>query len=107
MKEAYTKALGLGLGMEFAGFEIQAEFHVYSYFLQDKDPTVPIACNIYHVKSNTLETWNFHFIALKKDSSPVVIGCACVCSPGSTKENVTLSVSHITLGQLIDYHVLL
>jgi len=116
MKEAYTKALGVGLGLRFSSFEIREDVSMggcaFSNCIQSKeyDKPSPILSHVHYLDSNhTVESWTFYFIPLmnKGESSPNIVGCACVCLPhDETSEavNPLLSLSNLTLSQLIEYH---
>jgi hypothetical protein len=116
MKEAYTKALGVGLGLRFSSFEIREDVSMggctFWNCIQSKeyDKPSPILSHVHYLDSNhTVESWTFYFIPLmnKGESSPNIVGCACVCLPhDETSEavNPMLSLSNLTLSQLIEYH---
>lgn len=122
IKEAYTKALGLGLGFEFNTFDLQLSA------LGDSDvdsrlwPSLSANPGGSYLRgsisflrtSKPPEIWDFFFLPLfddwkdQSDSNIVTKGCACVCigplpSPLPISP-VQVEVKRIGLSDLISWH---
>jgi phosphopantetheinyl transferase len=117
MKEAYTKALGLGLHLEFSAFETRL------CALDDKNDDesgecLPIWSKIskekqgIHLSGRVIQQseetyWNFYFLPLFCHEEAT--GCACVCFgpvDDKTIEHASFQerISWTTLDALIQYH---
>ena len=126
IKEAYTKALGTGLGTDFQSFDtrLYSEEGLEGTQLWEqalcKESGAYFQGHVVHTGSNLVEKWDFVFIPLfddctgnKEPADPV--GCACICVGPNNEEcaseecegfsliEVTISLS--TLKDLIDYHI--
>ena len=117
MKEAYTKALGLGLGFEFKSFESRLiGFDILGHVeISDRCATlwdcildkckhsdsdiVYFSSQIHHFRKEDTEKeaiddkWKFYFLPLSIDSesisaTSVFSGCACVCVQTDNKDNI-------------------
>ena len=105
MKEAYTKAIGVGMGLEFKSFEIQLESptkesdssgipSIWTRIINEQEPnlkaTEPVCFKGTIVFDNKKENEYFCFYFLPLISDPTtpdpMEGCACICV-GSLREN--------------------
>lgn len=120
MKEAYTKALGLGLGIDYSTLDIvlhldddnQNDGYSTGIFtsLEDHGVTAYQSGLVKYLEDEEKpdELWNFAFLLLNDGH---VQGCACVCV-GPSQENVSsptlrsfeLHVDWISLQSLIQWH---
>lgn len=123
-KEAYTKALGVGLGFEFDSFEIEfqslmngeeevANTGLWSHICSKEDGAFlsGIVKGGMKAQQNLPEVWEFYFLPLfaaKAGENSEVSGCACVCvgpfyAPAS-ESRMTVNVSWTSFGSLVDWH---
>mmetsp|Transcript_2896 Transcript_2896/g.4421 ORF Transcript_2896/g.4421 Transcript_2896/m.4421 type:complete len:378 (+) Transcript_2896:106-1239(+) len=122
IKEAYTKALGTGMGTDFKSFDTRLyskegseETQLWKQALC-KESGAYFQGQVTHTDSNLVEKWDFVFIPLfddctgnKEPADPV--GCACICvGPKNSKECegtslIEVAISSSTLKNLIDYHI--
>ena len=118
-KEAYTKALGMGMGIEFDSFETHF-FHtdgkectqLFDRIKSEKS-TLRLNANVTYFGQVRRESWNFIFIPLHRNSPKEdaevmnIAGCACICiGPRHSDDGpLELNVSSSTLEDIIDYHV--
>lgn len=124
VKEAYTKALGVGLGVDFSSFETR--------FNQENgdevDETGLVNClsdpsrDLFHFRGNVVhlnlkETivepasslWDFYFVMLKGDElgGETKPGCACICAGRSDEADCIppqVEIEWTTLNELIEFH---
>ena len=122
MKEAYTKALGVGMGVSFESFSIRLhevddiadQGGVWST-LSVNSRGMYLSGSVIHQKDNkNAEYWDFFFLPLYKyeldGCSSNARGCACVCAgpfseygdDGCTRFRV--EVEWTNLSSLIDWH---
>lgn len=117
MKESYSKALGLGLHLEFSAFETQLNI-ADDEFDCDSGSYLSLWSRVskhkegihYHgrVIQQTEETyWDFLFLPLFCENEAT--GCACVCFGPIDKKNIDSSffneeISWTTLDDLIQFH---
>lgn len=111
MKESYTKALGLGLHLEFSAFETRLNrvddgecLPIWSMVASAKDGIH--FCGRVLQQSEEVH-WDFYFLPLFYEDEPA--GCACVCfGPVDKHDDSTRSfeeqISWITLDDLIQWH---
>lgn len=117
-KEAYTKALGVGLGFEFNSFDIQ-----FKSFEHGGPINTGLWSNVSSSRTglylsgtlsgemegneNSLEVWEFFFLPLEVDNNESS-GCACVClgpfGSLATKPRMIVNNSWTSLGSLIRWH---
>ena len=110
IKEAYTKAIGVGMGLAFSSFEIHleeidendksglAEASIWSRIRKNSDttPTTSPRCfrgTIQFIDKKENEYFYFYFLPLAStatytDSDETIDGCACVCV-GSFQGNLS------------------
>ena len=115
VKEAYTKALGLGMSLDFKSFHTQMyqDFEdqipvtsLWKSFLKSENPFTFMAKVKYNDKQDE-ETWQFSFLPLgfKKSNAS---GAACIClSPKDrqiTRPFPDIDVTYKSLQELISFH---
>jgi phosphopantetheinyl transferase (holo-ACP synthase) len=120
VKEAYTKALGVGLGFDFGSFETHLDGQVHSLWdwVSSSPETEPCILGTVTTSPGTQETsserWRFLFKPLfdpksKGGSRPLdnMLGCACICvGPLITDENgaMEFQIETSSLEELILWH---
>lgn len=120
IKEAYTKALGTGLGTDFQSFDTRLyskgdteERQLCTWVLTEKSGT-HLRGNVIHSDDKEDEKWDFVFVQLFRechgDAQPdAPVGCACICVGPKDESNYTslsqVTQSSSTLKELIDYHI--
>jgi phosphopantetheinyl transferase len=98
MKEAYTKALGVGMGISFDSFDMRTSMDDDD--IDDDRGLWSVICNrpngisvlgsiVHHPRrensllpTTTSETWEFFFLPLPPEDGsldPAPLGCACIC----------------------------
>lgn len=115
VKEAYTKALGLGMSLDFKSFHTQMYqnfenqipvTYLWKSFLKSENPFTFMAKVKYNGKHDE-ETWQFSFLPLgfRKGNAS---GAACIClSPKDrqiTKPFPDVDVTYKSLQELISFH---
>lgn len=112
MKEAYTKALGLGLHLDFSAFETRLEF-VDAHGSEDGIWSA-IASTGMHLRGSVVTngqdetSWDFYFLPLLtvSENAGQAKGCACICfgplpdTDTSFEARTTLT----TIPNLIQWH---
>jgi phosphopantetheinyl transferase (holo-ACP synthase) len=121
VKEAYTKALGVGLGFDFGSFETHLDGQVHSLWdwVSSSPETEPCILGTVTTSPGTQETsserWRFLFKPLFEPKSkggghPIdtILGCACVCvGPLTTYEDegaMEFQMETASLEELILWH---
>lgn len=94
IKEAYTKALGVGMGLEFNSFETEMEgvTELWDHVLSNKDDNVLVFGTVSRGKEESKRNWAFFFSKIETEEEGMK-GCACTCIgplPDSSAENVPL-----------------
>lgn len=90
MKEAYTKAMGLGMSAEFSSFEThlhdtESEHQGLSALIEHAEEGIYLTASIVKTKSqegSSLGDWDFFFrplYVLSDDEPKPPLACACVC----------------------------
>jgi 4'-phosphopantetheinyl transferase len=110
IKEAYTKALGLGMSMDFKSFTTQLDGvdGVWDHVLANADPQKGIILQGSVIRSQRpVEAWTFMFYPLR--SSNVIRGCACVCVGPSGEGNsedcpASVDASWMEVEELLEWH---
>lgn len=110
MKEAYTKALGLGLYLDFSAFETRLDFVDAQ---GSKDGIWSAISNTgMHLRGYVItngqdkSSWDFYFLPLFNENSGQEKGCACICfgplcdTDASFEARTTLT----TISKLIQWH---
>jgi phosphopantetheine--protein transferase-like protein len=112
MKESYTKAIGLGLGLNFQSFIINlqgAPKHWWEYVFVSgckEGYHKTLGATICHGKNKRRgnEDCLFSFIPIFSDSN-IIRGCASICIPITAKENdIKLNISCLNVDDLIKSH---
>jgi len=90
IKEAYTKALGVGMGLDFNSFETCLD-GVDSLWnmVRNRQSGVYVNGLIKRLDKDQFEFWNFFFLTLVSDDKT---GYACICAGPKTNEEIELSV---------------
>ena len=118
VKEAYTKALGVGLGFDFASFEvcwdspIKSLWDVASAVIREQEykvlrgRIVPVGVSEDGLNEKSHQRWVFAFVPLQaqaSDEKPAGAGCACVgpFSEFAGTEAVQWDVEWIELSSLL------
>ena len=120
IKEAYTKALGTGLGTDFRSFDTRLfseggteESQLCRRVLGEESGT-HLRGHVVHSGEKLDEKWDFAFVPLYQgvngDAQPEApVGCACICiGPNENIDDKSLlqvTLSSSTLKDLIDYHI--
>ena len=115
MKEAYTKALGVGLGLDYSTLDIvlqrdRNDIGHTGVFASLQENMICAEWGVVEDLSagqKSGECWGFSFLPLNDES---IRGCACVCV-GPLRQNVSATLSpfelHVnwtTLQSLVDWH---
>ena len=121
VKEAYTKALGYGLGFDFSSFYVELDgiatslwegFDEHTNTSKEEKPYT-LQGTIVGVKAYNMtsqENFAFYFVPLRTVDSPEIQGCACICVPSAAAANrrkedaLPVVVDWQTLHDLIGYH---
>lgn len=115
VKEAYTKALGLGMSLDFKSFHTQMyqDFedpipvtYLWRSFLKSEKPFTFMAKVEYNDKQDD-ETWQFSFLPLgfeKRNAS----GAACICLSRKDRQITRpcpyIDITYKSLQELISFH---
>ena len=123
MKEAYTKALGVGMGLAFDGFDMRTDLDndcetgLWPIIRGNHDGISTYASIVHHGKTSdpvvTVEKWEFFFLPLKDGKNDNVNslhakGCLCICvgngkiANESTKHKIR--VEWTTMESLLRWH---
>ena len=109
IKEAYTKALGLGLSLEFNSFvtKLEGVENLWDYVSENADPDkgIVLPATIHHSNNANPERWSFFFLLLK--SKDRLIGCACACVPsdeGNSGDRLTVDTRWVEIEELLVWH---
>jgi 4'-phosphopantetheinyl transferase len=111
VKEAYTKALGVGLGFDFASFAVSFQLpatcssRLASFLSAEPKPrqnSVTETClrGTVHGPNNVLETWEFSFVNLSQD--PWSWLCIAV-GPVHTETSIDLHARWTTFDALVSW----
>lgn len=120
-KEAYTKALGVGLGFEFNSFDIQfksfdnrelIETGLWNIICAETDGIYLSAMvnEVMNTEGNLPEVWEFFFLPLKVNSGSKreKSGCACACLGPfrhlSSEPRMKVNVCWTSLDSLVEWH---
>lgn len=113
MKEAYTKALGMGMGLDFSALDLvlQADRDdtgtgVIDSLRGDNALFQSVVVNYMKEGRKSGERWEFAFLPLRDESGR---GCACVCvgplhEKSSAAPSFDLTIQWMTLQALIHWH---
>jgi phosphopantetheine--protein transferase-like protein len=116
MKEAYTKALGVGMGVDFSSFDlilpgdIDSESGVFTSMNQAGKQLYRQRGTMETLKHEKVqECWDFAFLPLYELSSlETPRGCACICAgplpPKSRSQHLDVCVDWTDLSSLIELH---
>lgn len=107
MKEAYTKALGLGMSLEFNSFvtTLAGVDNLWDYVSVNADPVKGIVLPgfVQHGGEQSPERWLFFFLLIK--SKGRVTACACVCIPDDDGANsLTVESKWMKIDELLTWH---
>jgi phosphopantetheine--protein transferase-like protein len=118
MKEAYTKALGVGLGFEFNSFDLrlrsdddEGESQSLWKCVSARTDGVYLSASVEFLtnEAKPLEHWEFFFLPLcKQDTSSEISGCACVCigpfQSSSSAPRFQIDLKWTDIDSLIRWH---
>jgi len=117
VKEAYTKALGVGLGFDFSSFATRLDdfdpdrdslWQVLSSSLPEgperRSAVIRRPATISFMDGRPGELWKFGFLFLwANDDTGPPQGCACVCwGPGSNNQDIGVTVNFCQLQELVN-----
>jgi len=97
MKEAYTKALGLGMSLNFNSFDMHLPKHVTWDYIRQNPKGVGIKVDIESSPKNR-NSWFFFFYPLTQYEN--CDGCLCVC----VKKEIGFFVKWAKMSQMIKWH---
>jgi hypothetical protein len=103
VKESYTKALGVGLGFDFASFQMDFDCNsLWATLASSAAITPQLRGTLLSRDNNEQERWLFFFQKLENN---VHQGYACTCvGPLSSEEDLALTIDSTSLQALIDWH---
>jgi phosphopantetheine--protein transferase-like protein len=126
MKEAYTKALGVGMGVSFDSFDMRTsmddddihdERGLWSVIQKRPNGISVLGSIVHHRRKGSLlqttisETWQFFFLPLPPEEGSLdlaPLGCACICMERSNKSSAILQcqikVEWTELQSLLQWH---
>ena len=100
VKEAYTKALGVGLGFDFGSFETRMNEVERLHTIGDTETLEGTITQLGGASDRPIsESWTFYFRRLDGERQ----GCLCAAWPSSTG-SVDIKVEWTTIEELIDFH---
>jgi 4'-phosphopantetheinyl transferase len=120
IKEAYTKAQGRGMSLEFDSFETTlydedgiAIASIWNHAIMHISATgTRLSARIFHNENDQAEHWDFCFCFFGFASASASInagkkqGCACVCIPASDKEGgLAMNCQWLEANYILTWHL--
>lgn len=96
MKEAYTKALGLGMSLNFNSFELHLPEHVTWDYIRKNPKGIGVAVDI-ESSPGRRNSWFFFFYPLMQYQSE---GCVCIC----VNNEINFIFKWTKMSQMIKWH---
>lgn len=110
IKEAYTKASGLGMSLNFNSFitELDGVDNLWEYVLANANPEkgTILPGSVHRIDSQApAERWNFLFVLLRSNNKLRGCVCTCICAGNeSIDDPVTVDVSWMEVAGLLSWH---
>ena len=121
IKEAYTKALGVGMGIEFSSFDFAFDQPIskgiWAWVLSgDEVCARSVSGVVRHHRTSGAEgiadeaTWTFTFVPLPRTNATPdrnkadALGCGCICV-GPSAQRATLEIDETSIEGLLSWHV--